>query len=394
MRDQGKLISGLVAGAGIMYLLDPDRGGRRRALVRDQAARATHKLGDGLDATARDLGNRAKGTAAGLRSRLRRETVEDTILHERVRSAIGRVVSHPSAIEVSVSEGRVTLQGSVLEHELDDLLRAVGRVRGVSEAVNELEVHREPGDVPSLQGGRPREPRAELAQENWAPGVRVLMGALGGILAYEGLRARGPVGVGMVAAGAGVLARTLTNLPARRLIGVGAGRRAVDVQKMIDVAAPIDEVWELWNSYENFPRFMAHLKEVRRTGEGRSHWVAAGPAGSKVEWDAVTTESVPNEVLAWKSVEGSAVENAGVVRFRPNPDGTTRIDVRMSYNPPGGAMGHAIAALFGADPKRAMDEDMVRLKSLLEEGKTRADEGPVSLDELTTSTPVRPKTTS
>jgi osmotically-inducible protein OsmY len=156
MRDQGKFIGGLLVGAAVMYLFDPDRGGRRRALVRDQAARARHKLGDGLEATARDLGNRAKGTAAELRSRLRREAVDDTVLEERVRSTIGHAVSHPGAIEVSVSDGRVTLQGSVLEQELDDLLRAVGRVGGVSEVVNELEVHWEPGSVPSLQDGRSR----------------------------------------------------------------------------------------------------------------------------------------------------------------------------------------------------------------------------------------------
>lgn len=394
MTDQGKLISGLAVGAGLMYLLDPDRGARRRGLVRDRAAHASHKLGDGLDATARDLSNRARGAVAEVRSRFRKEVVDDAVLSERVRSAIGRVVSHPSAINVTVSEGRVTLQGPVLEHELDDVLRAVGRVRGVTEVVNELEVHRESGDVPPLQGGRPREARAELAQENWSPGIRVLTGTLGGILAYAGLRARGPAGVAMVVAGAGVLARAVTNLPARRLIGIGAGRHAVDVHKVINVAAPIDEVWELWNNYENFPRFMSHLEEVRRTGERRSHWVATGPAGRRFEWDAVTTELVPKELLAWKSVEGSAVENAGIVRFRPNPDGTTQIDVRISYDPPGGAIGHAIAALFGADPKRAMDEDMVRLKSLLEEGKTRADGKRVSLDELSLSTPAGPKKTN
>ena len=394
MSDQGKLISVLAVGAGLMYLLDPDRGARRRGLVRDQAARARHKLGGGLDATARDLGNRARGTVAEARSRFRREVVDDVVLYERVRSTIGRAASHPSAIDVSVSEGRVTLQGPVLEHELDDVLRAVERVRGVTEVVNELETHRDASNVPSLQGGRPRETRPELAQENWAPGIRVLTGSVGGILAYEGLRARGPAGVVIGVAGAGLLARAMTNLPARRLIGLGAGRRAVDVQKVINVAAPIDEVWELWNNYENFPRFMSHLAEVRRTGEGRSHWVAAGPAGRRFEWDAVTTQSVPNELLAWKSVEGSAVENAGIVRFRPNPDGTTQIDVRISYNPPGGAIGHAVAALFGADPKRAMDEDMVRLKSLLEEGRTRADGRRVSLDELSLSTPEGSNTSS
>jgi osmotically-inducible protein OsmY len=144
MRDQGKFIGGLLVGAAVMYLFDPDRGARRRALVRDQAARARHKLGDGLDATARDLSNRAKGTAAELRSRFRQEVVDDTILHERVRSAIGHAVSQPGAIEVSVSDGRVTLQGSVLEQDLDDLLRAVRRVAGVSDVVNELEANREP----------------------------------------------------------------------------------------------------------------------------------------------------------------------------------------------------------------------------------------------------------
>jgi hypothetical protein len=147
MRDQGKLIGGALAGAGLMYLLDPDRGTRRRALVRDQAARARHRLGDGLEATARDVGNRARGTAAELRARFRGEDVDDEILHERVRSAIGRAVSHPGAITVTPWQGRVTLQGPVLEAELDDLLREVRRVRGVSEVENELEVHREPGGV-------------------------------------------------------------------------------------------------------------------------------------------------------------------------------------------------------------------------------------------------------
>jgi uncharacterized membrane protein len=172
---------------------------------------------------------------------------------------------------------------------------------------------------------------------------------------------------------------------AKRLTGVGAGRRAIDVQKVIHVNAPVDRVWALWSEYESFPRFMSHLKEVRRTADGGSHWVAAGPAGVPVEWDAVTTSWVPNEVIAWKSVQGSPVGNAGRVQFRPNPDGSTQVDIKLSYNPPGGALGHAVASLLGADPKRALDEDMVRLKSLLEEGKTRADEGPVHLEEVTTT---------
>lgn len=155
MASQGKFIAGLLAGLGLAYLLDPDRGANRRALARDKATRAGHKLAEGLDATARDLRNRASGTAAELRARFRREEVDDDILHDRVRSAIGRAVSHPGAIHLNVRNGQVTLRGQVLADEVDELLATTRKVRSVSEVVNELEVHREPGNVPSLQSGGP-----------------------------------------------------------------------------------------------------------------------------------------------------------------------------------------------------------------------------------------------
>lgn len=153
MINPGKFIGALLVGAGLAYLLDPDRGGRRRALVRDKASRARHKLAEEFDATARDLRNRASGAAAELRSRFRREQVEDDVLHERVRSAIGRVVSHPGALHVTASDGRVTLRGQVLEDEVDNLLSTAKQVRGVSQVVNELEVQSAAGNIPSLQGG-------------------------------------------------------------------------------------------------------------------------------------------------------------------------------------------------------------------------------------------------
>jgi uncharacterized membrane protein len=387
MTGQNKLIAGMVIGAGAMYLLDPDRGARRRSLLRDKSVHARHKLGDGLAATVRDARNRTAGKAAELRSRFRPDEADDEVLHERVRSAIGRVVSHPSAITVLVSDGRVTLTGHVLVDEVNDLVNRVEEIRGVKEVRNELEIHRSADGVPELQGpGRPREERPELLQENWAPATRLLLGTMGSVLAFKGVRTRGPGGRALSVVGLGLLARAATNLPPRRLVGLGAGRRAIDVQKTIRVAAPVDQVWELWSDFENFPRFMSHLREVRKIDEGRSHWIAVGPAGVSVEWDAVVTDWVPSQLIAWKSVEGSTVETAGRVRFEPTGDDRTEIDVQMSYNPPAGALGHAVATLFGADPKRAMDEDMVRLKSLLEEGKTRADE-PVLLDEVTGKNP-------
>lgn len=132
----------------------------------------------------------------------------------------------------------------------------------------------------------------------------------------------------------------------------------------------MEEVFDFWSNYENFPRFMAHLKEVSPIGDDRSRWVAAGPGGVPIAWDAETTDFVRNEVIAWKSTGEAPVGNAGIVRFLPNPQGGTRVDIRLSYNPPAGALGHAVASFFGVDPKHAIDRDMVRLKSLLEADRT------------------------
>lgn len=394
MKGQGKLIAGMVAGAGAMYLLDPDRGARRRSLLRDQSLHAGNKLSDGLAATARDARNRTVGAAAELRSRFRHDDVADEVLHDRVRAAIGRVVSHPSAIMVTVSQGRVTLTGHVLADEVDELVKRVGKVRGVGEVHNELGMHGSADGVPALQGaGRLRDQRPELLQANWAPATRLVVATIGGLVALKGIRSRGPVGRALAVAGVGLLARAVTNVPPRRLVELGSGRRGIEVQKTVTVAAPVDQVWELWNNFENFPRFMSHLREVRKVDEGMSHWVAVGPAGVPVEWDAIITDWVPNQFIAWESLDGSAVDTTGRVSFRPT-DGGTEIDVELCYEPPAGALGHALASIFGADPKQAMDEDLVRLKSLLEEGKTQADSETVRLEEVASTSGGSPETST
>jgi uncharacterized membrane protein len=381
MKREGKLMRGMLLGAGAMYFLDPDRGARRRSLLRDQLVHAGHKIGDGVSATARDTRNRAKGVAAELRSRLHEDEVDDAVLHERVRSAIGRAVSHPGSISVTAFQGEVTLSGQVLASELDDLIRQVQQVRGVGEVRNQLEMHSSPHGVSSLQGSG-RRPDQQWATQNWPPAVRLAVGALGSMLAVKGVRRTGLSGNALTAAGVGLLSRAITGGSSRGIFGDRTGAQAIDIQKTFKVNAPLEQVWELWSNFENFPHFMTHLREVRRTYKNRSHWVAAGPAGIPVEWDAVVTEWVPNESIAWSSIEGSMVDTAGRVSFTRMPDDTIQINLRMSYTPPAGGIGHAVAALFGADPKRAMDEDMVRLKSILEDGKTTAQGQPVHVEEV------------
>lgn len=369
-----KLMRGVALGAGVMYFLDPDRGRRRRALVRDKAKRLTNVLGRGADKAKRDLANRGKGIAANIAAHVpfRSEEPADDVLEARVRSTLGRLVSHPHATDVTSRYGVITLRGDVLASELAGLLSGVAGVAGVSRVENQLHVHAEAGTFPGLQGNAKKpQSQFELLQTNWSPAARFATGGLGAALGIYGVCKGGVRGTAATMAGAGLLARSLTNMEFKRLFGTQPGCRCIDVRKTINVSAPVEKVYEFWCNYENFPRFMSHLKEVRETEPGRSHWVARGPAGATVEWDAEITQVIPQKLLAWKSVPGSAIENAGTIRFDSNGSGGTRLTIQLSYKPPAGAVGHAVAKLFGSDPKQAMDEDLIRLKSLLEVGKTR-----------------------
>jgi hypothetical protein len=145
-------MKGAAIGAGLMYFFDPELGKRRRALVRDQLYHWSVRSCHVADARWRDMQNRMQGTIAEMRSTLQKDESSDDVLHDRVRSAIGRVVSHPRAIEVRVHEGVVSLGGPVRAREVDDLLETVGSIRGVCGIVNSLDAHDSPVGVPALQG--------------------------------------------------------------------------------------------------------------------------------------------------------------------------------------------------------------------------------------------------
>ncbi|MBW3625285.1 MAG: SRPBCC family protein [Armatimonadetes bacterium] len=371
------LLFGLGIGAGMMYLMDPNQGDRRRALLRDQATHALHATEDSAGKTVRDMRNRTKGFVAEMQSAMHPEDVSDEVQVARVRATLGRVVSHPGSIEVTANNGEVTLSGPVLDSEKDALLRAVGAVRGVKGIDNRLDVHQKRGDWPGLQGGYGPRPGMEpdFMQENWSPATRAIAGAAGGALALYGSGHKDFTGTMLSALGLGLLARGFTNLEMERLTGVGAGRRAVDLHKTINIHAPVETVYDFFTHFENFPHFMHNVREVSVGGANGevSHWKVAGPAGITFEWDSVITQREPNRRLAWKSVEGSTVGHAGILHFEENGDGSTRVDIRMSYNPPAGAVGHAVASLLGADAKHMMDADLARVKTFMETGQPAHD---------------------
>jgi hypothetical protein len=212
MKDSGKLLGGVLLGAGAMYVLDPDRGARRRALIRDQGIRASRKLGEGVGAAARDVRNRSTGAAAELSSRLKRDQAGDEIVQERVRSALGRVASHPGAVDVAVYSRRVILSGAVPATELDSILRAIRRVRGVREVENQLEVYEGTEGVPSLQGSG-RLPRGGIQM---SPAGRLLLALVGSAVAAAGLRNRGGVGTALTMLGLAGVCQAVLNLSLER----------------------------------------------------------------------------------------------------------------------------------------------------------------------------------
>ncbi len=359
---------GFLLGAGLNYFFDPVRGRRRRRRVGDLGARLRRKERDLVGKATRDASHRVRGIVERTVHPLN-AAVPDEVINGRVRAQLGHVVSHARAIEVSVDDAIVTLRGPILEAEAPQTVRLVEQVVGVRAVIDQLERHASADRIPSLQGASNRR-----NNRMWTPAARV--GAIGGgiALAAWGLLARrGLIGAAAAAAGAAVALRGGSNLPLDRILGRLTGRDGIAVHKTITVHAPIDQVFELWSRFENFPRFMQHVHTVHAHGPDRtrSTWTIDGPGGMPILFDAELTQFAPSRLIAWRTLPGERIEHEGVVRFELGADGT-RVDIRMTYRPPGGVFAHAIAHLLGSDPKARLDDDLVRMKGLLEEGHTRA----------------------
>lgn len=142
----------------------------------------------------------------------------------------------------------------------------------------------------------------------------------------------------------------------------------IHVTKSVTVNRPPETVYHFWRDLKNLPRFMAHLESVE-VENGISTWRAKAPAGTTVEWQAEIIQDHPNEVIAWRSLEGATVPNRGAVRFTPAPGGRgTQVHVELKYDPPGGMLAATIAKLFGEEPSQQIASDLNRLKQVLETG--------------------------
>jgi uncharacterized membrane protein len=221
---------------------------------------------------------------------------------------------------------------------------------------------------------------------NLTKAERIASAVGGGVLAAAGLTTGGRRGIALALVGGDLIRRAITGHSyLYELLGVRTSPRTnenlpyelgIRADKSITIDRPRAELYRFWRELSNLPRFMKHVESVRKLDDERSHWVVKASAGRMVEWDAVIHNEVENEIIAWKSLPGADVENAGSVLFRDAPGGRgTEVRVELQYNPPAGALGAVIASLWGAEPERLIHEDLRRLKQLMEAGEVPTTEG-------------------
>jgi uncharacterized membrane protein len=375
---------GAAAGATAVYLLDPQHGPRRRARLRDQVVSFQHRLPRILDATVDDARNRVQGLVAGFRQGMSDEQPDDVVLVERVRSQLGRLVTHPGAITATADGGRVTLTGLVRRSEHDGLLEGINQVKGVAGIEDRLDVRDRVDDIPSFQGDpSARRDRRATARDRWMPAPRAAAMAAGTTLVGIGLVRRGLLGTAAAAGGALLALRAGLNMPLTRALGLADEREGIDAHHAIEVGASPEAVWSVVEHREAWPKFMSHVQDVRIDPDtDHETWTVDGPAGSAITVEEVLTEVQPGRLIAWKSVDTEPIGEQGVMRLVPVAENRTRVDVQMTYNPPAGVVGHAVATIFGVDPASSLRDDLMRLKSLVEHGKATGDSSSARLEDV------------
>ena len=200
---------------------------------------------------------------------------------------------------------------------------------------------------------------------------RIISGAAGGLLALLGARRRGPLGLLMAAAGGYLVYRAATgNDPVMQAAGGGnTSSKPIFVEHSVVIDRPAQQVYDYWRKLENLPSVMSHLESVTTLDDRRSRWVAKAPLGSHVEWEAEIVNDKPGERIGWHSLPGATVDNAGSVQFESLAGGGTRVHVALSYRPPAGALGAAVAKMFGEEPSQQIADDLQKFKQTFESNK-------------------------
>lgn len=244
--------------------------------------------------------------------------------------------------------------------------------------------------TPNVTGTQPaltathQPPASSMSRVNVGTIERWVSSIAGGALTTLGVRRSGLLGAALAVTGGSLIWRGMTGHCATyQMLGVDRSSQSaaptannIDVEKSVTINRSPEELYQFWRNFENLPQFMNHLESVTTIDTKRSHWVAKAPAGTSVAWDAEIISEQENESIAWRSLPDADVPNSGAVRFVRGPQGRgTEVHVTIGYHPPAGALGAAVAKLFGEEPNQQVEEDLRRFKRLMETGEIATIEG-------------------
>lgn len=364
----GTIAAGLAAGAVLMYLFDPKKGAGRRTMASDTLRRAGTDATDTLLRAGRGASETVSGAVHNLsaRGRAATENVRGRVLDWKEEASR---FSHSSEPVEPLVEPPQAHRGSEVDWRTDAHGDKMPTPPTPPSAVSRL-IPAALGAMVSPKAGGVAALVQALRDQTWNPRTRntaLLGGALG---LYSLFAKRSPLTIG-----AGVVATALLAKGTKSAVAAAnaadharsGSAQSVQVEKTIRIDASPEQVFDLWTDYERFPHFMANVEEVRDLGADLSHWKVKGPGGKSYEWDSILTEKSRPHLLAWRSVPGAKVEQWGEVVLEPIRTGT-KVTVRMTYLPPAGKAGQVMASLLGSNPKAQLEDDLERLKDLLERG--------------------------
>lgn len=361
-RKLSAILFGLGAGAAALYLADPKNGQRRRAELASGARLLLKKVAHEGEKSLRDSRNRLAGLATQLWPSSGASLPSDQVMEARIRSRLGRVTSHVRRIHVLCDRGTATLWGSVPEEQLSLVIRAVENTPGVTGIIDHLEACR-PDEAVATHSLRDARDQMRL---DWSPSKRLLVGATGAALAVYGWKRKDAAGKALSLLGTGMAVRSTMRQHLRASLAIGESSPGFEIEKTIRINAPISDLYDFWTNPENYPKVFSHVAKIERMGENLYRWTINGPGGIPVGWEGVITRTIPNTLVEWKSLPGSAIANFGVAHFDAHYDASTRINIRMFYRPPAGILGKFFAEMVGADAEKILDQDLKRLKYMFE----------------------------
>ncbi len=388
----GKWLAGAAVGALVMYMLDPQYGAARRAESRQKLRDIGRQTGDAFDKVVRDIssgmgptiasaGERTGSTVASV-AREAGRTLQG-IAERETGAAAADAASGAADVSVPGQEGdgMQSRAGGTQENRFarsDRDGRSDGRSAGNgagSGSHSRSDSRSDYGFASGSRSGYAGDGMASsgmgsygLAGPRPVSGMRSAALAGGGLLGLFGLLApRTMVSTIAGLAGIALLARASSRQPLHTMLGAGSHARPVEIERTIRIDASPEQVYDQFADYENFPRFMSNVVHVTDLGQGRSHWIVKGPGGTEFAWTAALTEHDRPHRLAWRSEPGAEVEQTGTISLEPFRSGT-RVTVHITYRPPAGKVGKAIARLLGSDPARELEEDLQRMKMLIVRG--------------------------